>query len=157
MVRKAKQLVKQKGILTTPNPRTGHGLAVETLVVRRFYESDDVSQVMPGRKGFVSVRQAGGRVHIQKRLVLSNLREVYQFFKETYPTTDIGFCKFAELWPKHCALAGASGTHAVCVCTIHQIVKLMMMGGHIPDITAHDEVPVKTYHHCLAHIICNSP
>ena len=67
MVQKAKQLVKQKGILSTPNPRTGHGLAVETLdVVRRFYESDEVSRVMPGRKNFVSVRQAGGRVHIQE-------------------------------------------------------------------------------------------
>ena len=94
MARKAKQLVKQKGVLSTPNPRTGHGLAVETLdVVRRFYKSDAVSRVMPGRKDFVSARQAGGRVHIQKRLVLSNLREVYQLFKETYPTTDIGFSK----------------------------------------------------------------
>ena len=80
MARKAKQLVKQKGVLSTPNPRTGHGLAVETLdVVRRFYESDEVSRVMPGRKDFVSVREAGGCVHIQKRFVLSNLREVYQF------------------------------------------------------------------------------
>ena len=41
--------------MSTPNPRTGHGLAVETLdVVRRFYESDEVSRVMPGRKDFVS-------------------------------------------------------------------------------------------------------
>ena len=80
MVRIARQLVKQKGILSTPNPRTGHGLAVETLdVVQRFYESDEVSRVMPGRKDFVSVREAGGCVHIQKRFVLSNLREVYQF------------------------------------------------------------------------------
>ena len=55
MVRIARQLVKQKGILSTPNPRTGHGLAVETLdVVQRFYESDEVSRVMPSRKDFVS-------------------------------------------------------------------------------------------------------
>ena len=31
------------------------------------------------------------------------------------------------------------------------------MGGHIPDITAHDDVPLKTCDHCLAQIICNPP
>ena len=59
------------------------------------------------------------------------------------------FQAFAELRPKHCILAGASGTHAVCVCTIHQNVKLMMLElqlAHIP-----------TYHHCLAKIMCNPP
>ena len=38
----------------------------------------------------------------------------------------IGLSKFAELRPKECVLAGASGTHNVCVCTIHQNVKLML-------------------------------
>ena len=46
----------------------------------------------------------------------------------------IGFSKFAELYPQHCVLAEASGTHAVCVCTIHQNVKLMMTGGKIADL-----------------------
>ena len=40
----------------------------------------------------------------------------------------VGFSKFADFHPKHCVLAGASGTHSVCVCTIHQNVKLMMLG-----------------------------
>ena len=40
MVQKAKELVKQKKILSTPNPRHGHALAVETTdLVQRFYES----------------------------------------------------------------------------------------------------------------------
>ena len=78
--------------------------------------------VMPGKKDFVSVKKEGKRQHIQKRLVLSNLREVYREFKESYPDRKIGFSKFAELRPKHCVLAGASGTHSVCVCTIHQNV-----------------------------------
>ena len=88
-------------------------------------------------------------MHVQKRLVLSNLREVYHEFKEKFPDLKIGFSKFAELRPKHCILAGASGTHAVCVCMIHQNVKLMMLElqlSHIP-----------TYHHCLAKIMCNPP
>jgi len=45
--------------LSTPNPRHGHALAVETTdLVQCFYESDEVSQIMPGKKDCVSVRQA---------------------------------------------------------------------------------------------------
>ncbi len=113
--------------------------------------------MMPGMKDYVSVRQGEKRVHVQKRLVLSNLRELYQLFKEKFPTKTIGFSKFAELRPKHCVLAGASGTHAVCVCTIHQNVKLMMVGGKIADLTADEDIPFQTYGHCLAQIICNPP
>ena len=104
---------------------------------------------MPGKKDFVSVKIEGKRVHIQKRLVLNNLREVYREFKQKFPGRKIGFSKFAELRPKHCILAGASGTHAVCVCTIHQNVKLMMYVMQLPDLP--------TYHHCLARIMCNPP
>jgi len=158
MVRKAKELVKQKGILSTPNPRHGHALAVETTdLVQSFYESDEVSRIMPGRKDYVSVRQAEKRVHIQKRLILSNLREAYQLFKEKFPSKSVGFSKFAELRPKHCVLAGASGTHAVCVCTIHQNVKLMMVGGKIAELTADEDIPLRSYDHCLAQITCNPP
>jgi len=32
---------------------------------------------MPGRKDYVSVREGEGRVHVQKRLVLCNLQELY--------------------------------------------------------------------------------
>ena len=81
-----------------------------------FYECDDVSRVMPGKKDFVSMKKEGKRQQIQQRLVLSNLREVYREFKKRFPDQKIGFSKFAELRPKHCILAGASGTHAVCVC-----------------------------------------
>ena len=94
------------------------------------------------------------RIHVQKRLILSNLREAYQLFKEKFPHTIIGFSKFAQLHPKHCVLAGASGTHAVCVCTIHQNVKLMMMGGRISELSAQEDVPLN---HCLSQIICNPP
>ena len=112
---------------------------------------------MPGKKDFVSIKHGDRRVHVQKRLILNNLKEVYQQFKGKHPLEKIGFSKFAELRPKHCVLAGASGTHAVCVCTIHQNIKLMMIGGKIPEISAEDEVPLKEYSHCLAKIICNPP
>ena len=105
----------------------------------------------------MSVRVGAERVHFQKRLVLSNLKETYRLFKEKFPTKTIGFSKFAEIRPKHCILAGASGTHTVCVCTIHQNVKLMMNGGNIAALTALEDTPLQTYEHCLAYITCNPP
>ena len=51
MVCRAKEIVKQKGILSAPNPRHRHALAVETTdLVQCFYESDEVSRIMPGKK-----------------------------------------------------------------------------------------------------------
>ena len=117
MARTAKKLVREKGILSTPNPKPSHSITQTKVdMVVSFYESDESSRLMPGMKDFVSVKQPDGkRVHIQKRLILSNLRELYQNFKEKHPAASIGFSKFAELRPKHCILAGASGTHSVCL------------------------------------------
>ena len=149
MARKSKELVKEKGILSTPNPKPGSSLPQETTdLVTQFYESDDISRVMPGKKDFVSVRKEGRRVHVQKRLVLSNLKEVYSEFKSQFHYK-VGFSKFAELRPKHCVLAGASGTHSVCVCTIHQNVKLMVPAVELRELP--------TYHHYIAKILCNPP
>ena len=108
----------------------------------------------PGKKDFVSIKTEQGRVHVQKRLILSNLKELYCDFKDKYPTEHIGFTKFAELRPKHCILAGASGTHTVCVCTIHQNVKLMLEGAKLQELAPSR---LGTYHHCIAKMICNPP
>ena len=82
MARKSKYLVKEKGVLSLPGPKPGPSLPPETVdIVHAFYEYDDISQVKPGKKDFVSVKQEGKCVHVQKRLVLSNLREVYHEFK----------------------------------------------------------------------------
>ena len=74
-------------------------------------------------KHYVSVSR---NTHKQKRLILSNLNELYANFKSKYVSTSIGFSKFCELQPKWCVLAGSSGTHSVCVCTYHQNMKLLL-------------------------------
>ena len=84
------------------------------------------------KKDTVSVRVGNKKIACQKRLILCNLDEAYRIFKDKYPELKIGFSKFAELRPKYCVLAGSSGTHSVCVCTIHQNVKLMMHAVDIP-------------------------
>lgn len=110
---------------------------------------------MPGKKDFLSVVGSDGkRVHIQKRLVLCNLREAYCEFKTQHPNTKIGFTKFSILRPKECVLAGASGTHSVCVCTLHQNVKLMFVAIKLEQLTGGT---MKHYRHCLAAMQCNPP
>ena len=159
MARKAKQLVKQKGILSTPYPKHGHTLSQTTVdLVCTFYESEDVllSRMMPS-KDYVSVRTSDGRVHAQKKLILCNLRELYQLFKDNYLNEKIGFSTFASLCPKHCVLAGGSGTHSVCVCTFHQNVKLMMHGVKLPELRARDGTCFETCNQCIAHVIFNPP
>lgn len=50
--------------------------------VLKFYVDDETSINMPGINDFVSVRNNEGvREHIQKRLILSNLKELYELFK----------------------------------------------------------------------------
>jgi len=81
---------------------------------------------MPGMKDVVSVKTNGERRLVQKRLLLLNLKKLYALFKETYLDCKISFSVFAKLRPKQCVLPGALGTYSVCVCTIHQNVKLML-------------------------------
>lgn len=109
---------------------------------------------MPGKKDYVSIYYEGVRQQLQKRLILCNLNEAFRKFKELHSDLKIGFSKFAELRPKQCILAGASGTHSVCIGTIHQNVKLMFLGARL-QILGDDEF--KTYHHCLAATRCNLP
>ena len=51
-----KDLVRGKGALATPNPKLGHPLAPKSAaLVHRFYEFDNISRIMSGKKDFVSV------------------------------------------------------------------------------------------------------
>lgn len=159
MARKVKALVKENGILATPNSKPGKVLSNSvTQQIIQFYNSDDVSRLMPGKKDFVSVKtNDSGRIHVQKRLVLGNLKELYDLFKNKFPNEKIGFSKFAELRPKHCVLAGGSGTHSVCVCTIHQNTKLMMQCPVLKTITLNDGTALNDYKCYLAKIMCDEP
>ncbi len=156
MAKEAKKLQKTKGIMSAPAPRTGRKCADDVIQnVLSFYRSDEISRLMPGKKDCISVRQGKQKVQMQKRLILCNLKEAYQAFRAKYPSQNIGFSKFADLRPKECVLAGASGTHSVCVCTIHQNVKLMILGSKLDKITSGMESELKNYSDCLAKIVCD--
>lgn len=50
--------------------------------VKDFYNSDDVRQIMPCKKDFVSMKVNRKKEHVQKRWVLLNLKECYNYSKK---------------------------------------------------------------------------
>jgi hypothetical protein len=76
-----------------------------------------------------SVKQLNGkRLKIQKRLLLINIKELYDEYKKKYSSVG-AVCKlsvFFENRPAYVINVGASGIHSVCVCLYHQNVKLML-------------------------------
>ena len=129
MVKLSRKLKVDNGILPEVPALSKKKIISEELksTIKAFYESDKISRQCHGKKDYVSViNDDGHKVHVQKRLVLSNLKEVFHKFKEFNNTDAIGYSSFCALRPKHCVLAGAGGTHSVCVCTYHQNSKLML-------------------------------
>ncbi|KAK3919732.1 Putative phosphoribosylaminoimidazole-succinocarboxamide synthase 2 [Frankliniella fusca] len=121
-----------------------------------FYEDDRHSRLLPGKKDFKTVKIDGERVQMQKRLLLLTVGELYEVFKEECPAYEVSISRFAELRPLYIVLAGAAGTHSVCVCTIHQNVKLMMYGAKLHE-GAKDMEGLTSVSECLSMIICNVP
>ena len=78
--------------------------------VINFFEDDNISRQCPGKKDCISVLEENGVKRLkQKRLVLGNLKELFEEFKKLDDRPDIGFSTFCSLRPKHCVLAGSSG------------------------------------------------
>jgi hypothetical protein len=94
---------------------------------------------MPGKKYYISIKLSGVKIHEHKLFLLCNLKELYSYFKNSHSGVKIGFLKFAFLLPRNCIMAGASGIHSVCVCTIHQNVKLMLEACKISVLTRSSE------------------
>ena len=147
MVKRARQLKKEKGILANPSPKTG-GRAIPEAVKQRvheFYQSSEFSRVCPGKKEYVSVYINGEKIQKQKQLLLVNLKELHLEYLQKFPNDKVGFSKFCDLRPKWCVPVTAAGMHSVCVCEQHQNAKL---------ITA--ALPYKIeYKELLTKIVCN--
>ncbi|XP_034253085.1 uncharacterized protein LOC117652350 [Thrips palmi] len=127
----AMDLREEKGLLATPSFQRSALVSEETRSAAvNFYLDDRNSKVLPGRRDVVSL---GGGVYEQKRLLLSNLNELYALFKAEYSAGKIGLSVFCSLRPKWCVTAGAKGVHSVCVCQTHQDTKLMLHSLHIKD------------------------
>ena len=155
MITISKKTATDLGVLAVPRPKKYPSLEKEVIdLIVSFYEHDENSRMLPRKKDFVFVKVNNGRLHMQKRLLLINLKELHQLFKEKHPEVKCSFYKSAALRPKHCVLAGASGTHLICVCAIHKNIKLLIDGSNIKNLTVDLTDPIKSYHDCLNRIIC---
>nr|CAD7568138.1 unnamed protein product [Timema californicum] len=73
--RKAKILQKEKGIMSYPDSKPGKTLKREIAAkVQSFYESEEESRIMPGRKDFVSVK--GDRLYTPDIRPLTELKDL---------------------------------------------------------------------------------
>ena len=128
LVKKSKRLKKEYGIIPDIPEVSSKGKVLSEDVknlVREFWKSDEISRICPSAKDFLRIRNEEGiKESVQKCLVLMNLKEAFALYKSDETNPCIGFSTFAELRPKNCILAGASGTHSVCVCIYHQNAKL---------------------------------
>ena len=146
MVKKSITVKKEKGILGLPEKRKGHPLSYELKeAVYAFYENDDNSRACPGTKDYVSLNKNGIKEQHQKRLILSNLKELHAEWKKENPNKSISFSAFAALRPKWCVLVGSTGTHSVCVCKYHQNPKLMAAA-----------FTKETIHDLMKHCVCSA-
>ncbi|KYM94585.1 hypothetical protein ALC62_14783 [Cyphomyrmex costatus] len=153
---KAKELRSTKGVLADINVKRGKTLSRETTKkVDDFFNDDSNSRFMPGKKDVVSVKKNGVRTNVQKRLLLIDLKGLHVLFNESNPENTLSFSAFAKLRPKHCILPGASGTHSMCVCTIHQNCKLMLDAINIAALTQNSDNPINDYKDCINLITCN--
>ncbi|KAJ8677796.1 hypothetical protein QAD02_013583 [Eretmocerus hayati] len=91
--RRAKGLVSDRGILSWPDNKRRETLSPNVVdAVEAYYNRDDKSRLMPGMNDYISVKNSDGkREHVQKRLLLCNMNELYSQFVQEYPEKEIGF------------------------------------------------------------------
>ena len=143
----AKRLATDNNLFSILPPKKGKTLSDEVVsTVKEFYRDTINSQVLPGARDTVRVEVAESQfVTKQRLLVLDNLKD-----------REIGFTKFCLLRPKECVLAGASGTHTVCVWEYHKNFKFMTEAAHIEEEIDGKGRPLK-YQEILAKVICELP
>lgn len=82
---------------------------------------------MPENKDYLMVLENGIKIQKQKRLLLFNINDIYIQFKETFADDKISQTKFQALRPREC-ISARKAKHIVCLCKIHQNVKLQLHG-----------------------------
>ena len=87
LIQKSRDFAKENGVLFLPSQKKGKSVSHEMKEeIVSFYEDDEISRIMPGKKDCVSI---GRNMHKQKRLLLANLKELHSIFKLKYPARQI--------------------------------------------------------------------
>ena len=83
MVKAAKKLKTKSGILALPERNAAEKLSEHVKEkMLKFYEHEAFSRTCPEKKDFVSVHIGAKKVHMQKKLRLVNLRELFVEYKK---------------------------------------------------------------------------
>lgn len=128
IAKKSRDLRHESGVLASPDPKTGKCLPGSTVrTVMASYNSDENSRVMPNKKDVVKIKEGNNVIHVPKRLLLLDIKVLHRNFRVEHPEMQISFSMFAQLRPPYCVIAGARGTHSVCVCVIHYNFKAMLL------------------------------
>lgn len=158
--RRARNILKNDGLFAEVGPKQqlGKRLPLSSVnLIKEFYNRDGVSRIMPGIKYTISMTVNGVKQRVQKRLLQLGLKDLHMTFKEENIKEKVSLSMFSKLRPKNCILPGARGTHCVCVCTIHQNVKMMLDAIDLKNLTKDEEIQMESYKDCLNSIVCANP
>lgn len=73
----------------------------KTKQVLEFYELDEISRQLTGKKNCMTIRNNEGSHSIQKREMLLTLEDAHKKFKEKFPDISVSLSHFKKLRPKH--------------------------------------------------------
>ena len=110
MVKQERKLKTENGILAELPTKPGRSISNNNTIeiVHKYYENEEISRMLPGKKDFVSRKVENVRVHKQERLILMNLNELYTDIKEEHPDgINIGILNFCELLAKNYSTVGS--------------------------------------------------
>ena len=96
--------------------------------VIQFYNRDDISYQMPGKRDYIIVEDDDGqRITLQKRILLCSIRETYQLFltDKQYANVSLSLTAFRELRPMN-VLFQSYMSHRRCLCSYHENVNLLL-------------------------------
>lgn len=145
-----RNLSKEFGVcISTPKVISRERLSAEVLnKVKNFYEREDVSRWTPGRKEFMtSIDSLGEKIKIQKRYLVSTLRETFAQFNEEYPNV-VCKSKFCDLRPSHILPFGKTPLEACC-CLHHKNFQNLCdsLSPHFADMNCYSSTWIEQ--HCL--------
>jgi hypothetical protein len=104
--------------------------------VFQFYHSDSVSSCAPGKKECIIVRIALphsedeektviAKEYVQVRYMKMTLKKAYEFFKDKYPSSEVGLSSFCTLRPREVKVLDDL-PQCVCLCQYHENIRLLL-------------------------------
>src|SRR5580693_3655659 len=124
MVRKAQNLRCSVGPGPPGEKKRGNALSEETRTsVVNFYRKEHISTIIGGMTNTVCI---GNDEYLPKRLLLFNINEALQLFRDENPSHRIGTTSFAKLRPKDVILADEKAAHITSQCQRCENMRLIL-------------------------------